>query len=74
MAPKRRVDLGVSAAKKLLRCEKYLEEQGFKEYNPKTCLEMMKNVCEKRNAALKGIWDKKNVKGILYIKVTHYGP
>ena len=50
---KRRVDLGESARKKLIRCEVYLENISH-EYTPDACLKMMKDVCEKRNKALQG--------------------
>ena len=50
---KRRVDLSVSARKKLIRCEVYLENIS-NEYTPASCLAMMKDVCEKRNKAIQG--------------------
>ena len=51
MVKKRRVDLSGSAKEKLLRCEKILETVS-REYNPESCLKMMKRVCEVRNKAL----------------------
>lgn len=49
--PRRGADLGRSSWDKLQRCEKYLNKISTN-YDPETCLKMMRSVCEVRNAAL----------------------
>ena len=68
MTPKRRVDLSESSLKKLIRCEKILDDISLN-YTPESCLKMLKVVCEERNRALQG---HEKVRAKYHIGDTYY--